>query len=213
MNALSFQTAEDFTRSIPRVLDHLWGGGLLAYPTETVYGLGCLLQPHPLQQLAELKGGREGKPFLMLIGSPDHAPGLVWTTAAGALAEHFWPGPLTLALRTTDPRYPPQVVSPEQTVALRVSPHPGLQLLLQQLGEPLTSTSANLPGSPPATTVAELRLLLTNAPVARTLILDGGQLTPRPPSTLVDCSVEPPRVLRPGAVPIEELRRFVHELA
>jgi L-threonylcarbamoyladenylate synthase len=201
MTALSFQTDQDFKQAIPRVLDHLWAGGLLAYPTETVYGLGCLLQPQALQQLAGLKGGRQQKPFLMLIGSPDHAPGLVWTTAARILAKNFWPGPLTLALRTTDPRYLPPVVSADQTVAIRLSPHPGLQRLLQELGEPLTSTSANLPGSAPATAVAELRTLLT------------GQLTPKPPSTLVDCSVEPPRVVRVGAVPVEELRRFVHELS
>lgn len=212
MKVLPFETIADFARAVPEAVAHLQAGGLLAHPTETVYGIGCLLRNQPLEQLAALKGGRAGKSFLLLIARLEDAPGLVWTAAARVLAENFWPGPLTLVLRTADARYPARVVSSAGAVAVRVSPHPGIQLLLAELAEPLTSSSANLPGAPPATTTEELRHLLTNTPWERTLILDGGQLTSKPSSTLVDCSVEPPRLLRAGAVAVEELRRFLHEL-
>jgi L-threonylcarbamoyladenylate synthase len=212
MNTLRFREDVDVQAALLPVMDHLKAGGLLAYPTETVYGLGCLLREDALEVLAALKGGRESKPFLLLISSPAEAPNLIWTPAAQKLSERFWPGPLTLALPAHTQAYPARVVSKDGTVAVRVTPHPGLQRLLQRLGQPITSTSANSPGDPPATSVTEVERLLTNAPAARTLILDGGTLQPALPSTVVDCSVDPPRVVRRGAVSIEELRSVLHEL-
>src|SRR5262245_46784931 len=117
MRALPFSTAAEQQNALAPVSQHLWAGGLIAYPTETVYGLGCLLQVDALDQLAQLKQGRTEKAFLLLIDEPDQVSGLHWTSAAQRLAEAFWPGPLTLALRGDDAEYPPQVVGPAHTVA------------------------------------------------------------------------------------------------
>jgi L-threonylcarbamoyladenylate synthase len=212
MTTLPFQSEHDVERALPGVVEHLRSGGLLAYPTETVYGIGCLLRADALEELAAFKGGREHKSFLLLIASPAQAENLIWTPAALKLSAAFWPGPLTLALPARPETYPARVVSSNGTVAVRVTPHPGLQRLLQRLEQPITSSSANLPGTAPATSLRQVEALLTNAAEARTLILDGGTLPPALPSTVVDCSVDPPRVARHGAVTVEELRRVLHEL-
>jgi tRNA A37 threonylcarbamoyladenosine synthetase subunit TsaC/SUA5/YrdC len=98
---LPFQTDAEITAAIPPVNAHLAKGGLLAYPTETVYGLGSDPGLSALEKLARLKGRQPGKPFLLLVASRAMAEewGLVFTPSARALSDAFWPGPLTLVLR------------------------------------------------------------------------------------------------------------------
>lgn len=207
MRILPFATEQERRDALPDLVAHLNAGGLIAYPTETVYGFGSLLLPGTLERLAELKGGRAEKSFLLLIRSPADLPELEWTDSARRLAEHFWPGPLTLALRAPDNILPARVRSGE-TVAVRVSPHDGVMAILDVIRQPLTSTSANQPGEPPALAVDQVIRALagTEEPV---LILDGGALPPSPPSSLVDCSTEPPRLLREGVLSMETLRTVV----
>jgi L-threonylcarbamoyladenylate synthase len=213
MKQIAFHTADDYANAADIGAAHLHAGGLIAYPTETVYGFGCGLTDEPLEALASIKGGREGKSFLILIANRLQAPGLKWTPSALALAEAFWPGPLTLALRVVAGDYPPQLISARDTVAIRVTPHPGLLQLLRRYGAPITSTSANLPGSPPAQSAQEVADLLADIPAAdKFLLLDGGTLKTSLPSTLVDCSESVPRVIRAGAIPENQLKRFVDEL-
>lgn len=213
MKSLPFRTTEEQQTAVAATGAHLRAGGLLVYPTETVYGLGCALQAPALEQLAHVKQRPAEKSFLLLIGERAHAPGLRWTPAARHLADAFWPGPLTLALKLDTGEYPPQVVGPAGTVAVRQTPHAGLQLLLRSIGAPITSTSANLPGQPPALDSASVRRWLTEVDMAtRFLLLDGGSLEPSAPSTLVDCSESVPRLVRAGAIPLEELKRCVHDL-
>ena len=213
MKQVPFQTRDDQVRAAEIVTQHLGAGGLIAYPTETVYGFGCALAVEPLDTLASIKGGREGKSFLILIADAHQAPGLRWTPAALALARAFWPGPLTLALRVESGEYPSHLISPHGTVAIRVTPHTGLLELLHRYGAPITSTSANLPGSAPAQSAQEVVGLLADMPAAdKFLLLDGGTLKPSLPSTLVDCSEPVPRVIRAGAIPEDQLKRFVDEL-
>jgi L-threonylcarbamoyladenylate synthase len=127
------------------------------------------------------------------------------------LATAFWPGPLTLAL-AADARYAAPVRSAGGTVAIRDTPHSPLRRLLQHVGEPLTSTSANLAGELPARSLGELRHVLRRLPGgAEVLILDGGSLPASEPSTLVDCSDERPRLVRDGALPLAALRSALHE--
>ncbi|HSL69583.1 MAG TPA: L-threonylcarbamoyladenylate synthase [Longimicrobiales bacterium] len=209
MTPLPFCDQPDFDRAIPQAAAHLRAGGILGYPTETVYGLGCVLEPAALERLAQLKGGRTEKSFLLVLGTPDQAEGLIWTPAARKLAAAFWPGPLTLALPARSGRYPDRVVSAAGTVAIRVTAHSGVRQLLIYLGEPVSSTSANLPGREPASTAAEVAELLTGATDADTLILDAGRLPPAAPSTVVDCSETVPRIVRQGAIPYEALKDFL----
>ncbi|NIP83822.1 MAG: threonylcarbamoyl-AMP synthase [Gemmatimonadetes bacterium] len=199
---LAYGTPEERAAAAGRLTRHLADDGLVVYPTETVYGIGCALRPEALRRLADFKGGR---PFLLLIRGRDDAGGLIWTPAAERLAHHFWPGPLTIALRS-DGRYPPQVVGPEGAVAVRVSPHPAIPAILAAADGPVTSTSANRPGRPPARTAGEAAEL--TAELNRLLVLDGGELPPASPSTIVECAGGP-RVIREGAISRLELESVV----
>ena len=207
MRVLPFHSVEDADAAAPTVIPHLRKGGIIAYPTETVYGYGSLLHPHALRHLAEIKDRDENRSFLIRADDPERLPGLHWTEAARLLATSFWPGPLTLALRAdAGPAFPSPVRSSMGTVAVRATPLPALRRLLHALGAPLTSTSANLAGSAPAMDVDELRMNLRAAGARDVLILDGGALRASKPSTIVDCSGERPRLIRAGAVPTDQLR-------
>jgi L-threonylcarbamoyladenylate synthase len=210
---LPFQRPADWPAAVERAVHHLDGGGVIAYPTETVYGFGCGLREDSLRELAALKRREPGKPFLILVLHAGQVSGLHWTDSARALAAAFWPGPLTLALRAEPGAFPALVQGPGGTVAVRATPHAGVRALLGAWGEPITSTSANLPGQPPARSVDGVRTTLARLDAApRVLLLDGGVLAPSAASTIVDCSTEPPRVTRSGAIGTAELGNIIHDL-
>lgn len=213
---LPFQTDAEIAEAIPQVGQHLKAGKLLAYPTETVYGLGSAPTVSALARLAKLKGRPEGKPFLLLISSRRMADdwGLVFTASASALAEAFWPGPLTLVLRGGEGRLPDELRGREGGIAVRHTSHAGIARLVTATGRPLTSTSANKPGGPPAPGADRLVQLFGAAERSgELLVLDGGVLGNVPPSTLVDCTDMMPKLVREGALPREELRRAAGRLA
>jgi len=213
---IPFRTAAEAEAAFGRVVAHLRGGGLLAYPTETVYGLGSRARAGEVRALAELKGRRPGKPFLLLVASREmaEAQGLAFNESASALARAFWPGPLTLVLPGGGGRLPDSLRGPEGGIAVRWTSHPHTARLVAALGEPLTSTSANLPGVPPAPGAdAIARDFAAAIRAGRLLVLDGGVLGNRPSSTVVDCTSPTPRVVRAGALPVGELRRAVGILA
>lgn len=193
--------------ALDRVVGHLGKGGLVAYPTETVYGFGCALHPAALRRLVRLKGRKSDAPFLLLIPDEASSEDLGWTPVARELAEIFWPGALTLVLADPAERYPPEVRGPSGGVAVRRTPHPVAGALVERLGAPLTSTSANPPGGEPATT-ADAAAGVAGAVGAdpdEMWILDAGALPPSPPSTIVDLTGDEMRVLREGAVPARRL--------
>lgn len=213
---LPFQTEDEISKAIPQVGRHLRAGKLLAYPTETVYGLGSAPTVRALAALSGLKGRPEGKPFLLLISGRRMAEdwGLVFTASATVLSDAFWPGPLTLVLRGGEGRLPDELRGREGGIAVRHTSHAGIARLVATLGEPLTSTSANRPGGPPAP--GPDRLVDVFGPEERNgelLVLDGGVLGNVPPSTLVDCTDVVPRLVREGAIPRAELRRAAGRLA
>jgi L-threonylcarbamoyladenylate synthase len=188
---------------------------VLAYPTETVYGFGTAVDHESVEALVALKGRPPAKPFLLLIADPGMLARLDLRLPAYAshLAARFWPGPLTLVLQGGERRLPSRLRGPEGGVAVRWTPHPGLQRLLTAYGEPITSTSANRPGVPPATSASEILSQWPDA-VHRGLlhVLDGGRLDPSPPSTVLDCTGRRPRVIRPGALRAEALRAVAPDL-
>jgi L-threonylcarbamoyladenylate synthase len=213
---LPFRTDEEITRAIPQIGRHLRAGKLLAYPTETVYGLGSAPTAPALAALANLKGRPEGKPFLLLISGRRMAEewGLVFNASASALAEAFWPGPLTLVLRGGEGRLPDELRGREGGIAVRHTSHAGIRQLVTAIGKPLTSTSANRPGGPPAPGADRLVELFGEAERSgELLVLDGGVLGNVPPSTLVDCTDVMPKMVREGAIPRAELRRAAGRLA
>ena len=213
---LPFQTGAQIEAAIPDIAVHLRAGKLLAYPTETVYGLGSAPTVPGLAALARIKGRPEGKPFLLLISSRRMAEdwGLVFNASASALAEAFWPGPLTLVLRGGEGRLPDELRGREGGIAVRYTSHAGIARLVSATSVPLTSTSANRPGGPPAPGPDRLvQLFGEQEQSGELLVLDGGVLGNVPPSTLVDCTDLMPRMVREGAIPRAELRRAAGRLA
>ncbi len=216
MKPLRFQSDADVTAVLPQAVAHLVGGGLLAYPTETVYGLGSRARGPEVRALARLKGRRADKPFLLLVAdrAMAEAQGLAFNAAASALARAFWPGPLTLVLPGGSGRLPDALRGPEGGIAVRWTSHRAMARLVGALGEPLTSTSANLPGSPPAPGAEAIVRDFAPAVEAGTLlVLDGGVLGNSPSSTVVDCTQPAPRLIREGALTLGELRRAAGQLA
>ncbi|MBW3552482.1 MAG: L-threonylcarbamoyladenylate synthase [Gemmatimonadetes bacterium] len=201
---VEYSTPRERTAAAGRVREHLETDGIVAYPTETVYGLGCALRDAALRRLAAFKGDR---PFLLLIAAPASIEGLVWTAPALRLAELFWPGPLTLALPAREGAFPPQVVGPDGMVAVRVSPHAAVADLLAAAGGPVTSTSANRPGEPPARSGDAAASAA--AGLERLLVLDAGELPPAMPSTIVRCGAGPVRILREGVIDREAIENAV----
>jgi L-threonylcarbamoyladenylate synthase len=194
-------------------LEHLEAGLPLAYPTETVYGLGGAVTPEAVEGVRRLKGRDAARPMLLLIENPAAVPSLRWTPHARELAKAFWPGALTLVLEDQDRIFPGGVRS-EATggVGVRVSPHPLVRRILDAFGRPLTSTSLNVPGQAPAssgTEAAEVAERLGHGPI---LLLDAGTLPPSKPSTVVDCTGPIPVVLREGSIPVGRLRCVIPEI-
>ncbi len=216
MKAIPFRSDEEVAAALPRVIAHLNACGLLAYPTETVYGLGSRARAADVQALAALKGRRRDKPFLLLVAdrAMAEAQGLAFNDAASALARAFWPGPLSLVLPGGSGRLPDTLRGPEGGIAVRWTSHRGMARLVRQLGEPVTSTSANLPGGSPAPGAeAILRDFAAAVDTGALLVLDGGVLGNSPPSTVVDCTQPAPRLIREGALTLAELRRAAGRLA
>ena len=156
--AAPFWSPEDVDASIRGTIAHLNAGLVLGYPTETVYGFGTAVDHESVEALVRLKRRPPTKPFLLLVASTQMIErlDLQLTPAAAALAARHWPGPLTLVLPGGDRRVPGRLRGPEGGVGVRWTSHLGLQRLITAYGEPITSTSANRPGTPPAMSAGEI---------------------------------------------------------
>lgn len=212
--AVPFTTAAEINAALPGAAAHLLAGRVLAYPTETVYGFGSSIQNNGLAALRAIKSRDAGKPFLLLIADIAmlDSLGMALHGVSARFAARFWPGPLTLILSGGTP-VDPALRGPRGEVAVRLTSHPGAQRLLQALGAPMTSTSANRAGLPPARTAQEI--VAQWAPdVARgeLLVLDGGRQANVEPSAIVDCVGVVPRLVRKGAISGAALREIVPEL-
>ena len=201
----------------PAVLEmvarHLVGGGLVAMPTETVFGFGCVPELSPMRDLQRLKGRGPEKPFLLLVPGADSVPELDWRPEARDLAEVFWPGALTLVLMDFTERFPSGVRNSKGGVAIRVSPHPLARAVVTALGGPLVSTSANTPGGLPALTAEEAMETARGLGAGDQLwVLDGGDLLPSDPSTIIDCTGSAPMIRRVGAISVNRLRCVLPEI-
>ena len=189
------------------MLEHVSGGGLLAYPTETVYGFGGVLTRSVIEGLVALKRRDRAKPMLLLVPDREAVSDLTWTPEAIELAEVFWPGSVTLVLSDPGARYPDGVRGPAGNVAIRVSPYLLVRELVRGLGGPILSTSANRSGEAPALDAQSALGAAVAAGAGEELwVLDGGDLDPSRPSTIIDCSGPVPVVLRQGAVPLGQVR-------
>jgi L-threonylcarbamoyladenylate synthase len=213
--SIPFWSPAEIEASLNGTIAHLAARRVLAYPTETVYGFGGATDQESVDALIELKTRPPAKPFLILVASSQMLGRLDLLLAgyAAQLAARHWPGPFTLVLPGGERRVPEQLRGPEGGVAVRWTSHPALQRMLQAYGEPITSTSANRPGTPPAMSAGEVEEQWSDAIGRGVLrVLNGGTLVPSPPSTVVDCTGRWPRVIRPGAIPSPVLRESVPDL-
>ena len=200
-----FVTSQIDALLIGTAVDILRRGGLVSYPTDTLYGLGAdALNEAAVERVFEAKGRPQGMPLPLLIGDQEQLSMVVATVpeAAWKLAEAFWPGGLTLVL-PVGPGVPALVTARGWKVAVRLPDHPIPRELARQLGRPITGTSANRSGGPEPTTAEEVREQLGNAV---DLVLEGGPSPKGRSSTIVDITGEHPRVLRQGAVSIEDIQ-------
>src|SRR5260221_7854552 len=181
----------------------LRAGGLVAFPTETVYGLGAHgLDPQAVQGIFEAKQRPADDPLILHLGHADLVDEVALAgPLARKLAERFWPGPLTLVLPKR-PAVPAEVSAGLDTVAVRVPAHPLARALLVEAGLPVAAPSANLFGRPSPTLAEHVLHDLRDRIDA---ILDGGRATLGVESTIVDVSNGRPRLLRPGGVPLEDI--------
>jgi L-threonylcarbamoyladenylate synthase len=195
---------------IDRAVEVLREGGLVAFPTETVYGLGADAQnPDAVRKIFELKGRPATHPLIVHI---DHPRALErWALdvppAAAALAEHFWPGPLTLVLRRA-PAVDLAITGGQDTVAVRVPAHPVAQQLLRAFGSGIVAPSANRYGHISPTRPEHVRDEFGD----ELLVLDGGECKVGLESTIVSCIDTVPRILRPGILTLSQLRAVVPEV-
>jgi L-threonylcarbamoyladenylate synthase len=174
-------------------------GKVVVFLTDTLYGIGAdATSETAVARVFAIKGGREDKPLLVLAASPAEAGRHVALSAEGrVLAERFWPGPLTLiAPRLADSPLARGLNPAGDTVGVRVPRRASTLALLRAFGRPLTAPSANRSGAPPACDAAEAVAAL-GAEVA--LVLDGGPAS-GVPSTIIDCTRTPPRLVRAGAL-------------
>ena len=196
-------------QNINQAADIIKNGGLIAYPTETVYGLGAdPYNSEAIQKIFTAKGRAEDKGIILLIRGADDLSRLICNISPTAqiLIEAFWPGPLTLVFRANRD-LPPALLGGRGTVALRHSSSPIATQLLTAFSGPLTSTSANRSTEPPARSACEVENALGDH---LDLILDGGPSASAIPSTLVDVSSDRAILLREGAIPVQKLRSHIH---
>ena len=193
---------------VSRAADRLRRGGLVAFPTETVYGLGAhALDRAAVRRLFEVKGRPSDDPLIVHVAGFDEIAALAADVPgiAATLAQRFWPGPLTLVVRRAA-SVPAEVTAGMDTVAIRVPAHPVAQALLAAARLPVAAPSANLFSRPSPTRASHV---LEDLAGRIDMVLDAGQTDIGVESTVLDLTSVPPMVLRPGAVGIEALREFI----
>jgi L-threonylcarbamoyladenylate synthase len=198
-----FDAASLSDRALGQILSFLRSGGVIAFPTDTAYGLGAdPFNEGAVRRIFEMKGRAETKPILVLVDSIAMANSIArLSDTALALAERFWPGPLTMVLPARA-SVSATVTAGSETIGVRWANNVFTQRLLEAFGRPITATSANRSGLPSAVTAEEVRVQLGDS---LEMLVDGGELPAREGSTLLDVTQIPVRLLREGPIAKAEL--------
>ncbi|MEN6421359.1 MAG: L-threonylcarbamoyladenylate synthase [Smithella sp.] len=196
---LKISNKESEEKIIARAADILAGGGIIAYPTETFYGLGAdATNEKAIEKIFAAKGRNFKNPISLIIGKPDDIHPLVKDIPVSAkkLMDAFWPGALTIVFQASD-KISPLLTAGSGKIGLRVSSHPLALKIVQKLKRPLTATSANLSGAPECSDASDVIVQIGDKIDA---IVNGGQTEGGKASTLVDITCDPPVILREGAI-------------
>jgi L-threonylcarbamoyladenylate synthase len=201
---LSTHTPARFAAAVQRAVDLLRAGEVVALPTETVYGLASnALDAQAVAKIFQIKGRPAHNPIIVHVAGTEMAKSCVgnFPALAESLLKSFWPGPLTLVLPRAE-NIPEIVTAGGETVGIRWPSHPFIQAVIRECGFPLAAPSANLSNQISPTNAEHVRAQLAGK---ISLIVDGGQSQVGIESTVLDLTVSPPRILRPGMIHAESL--------
>jgi L-threonylcarbamoyladenylate synthase len=205
---LSTHTKSLFDAAVRRAAELLRAGEVVALPTETVYGLAAnALDANAVAKIFQIKGRPAHNPVIVHVASHELARECVaqWPAQAEKFSRAFWPGPLTLVLPRSE-KIPDNVTASGATVGVRWPGHPFMQAVIRECGFPLAAPSANLSNQVSPTNAGHVLAQLDGK---IPLIVDGGQSQVGIESTVLDLSVAPPRILRPGMIHLEALLAVV----
>ncbi len=208
---LPTHTPELFQKAVRRAAALLRAGEVVALPTETVYGLAAnALDEKAVAKIFAIKGRPTNNPIIVHVAGNEMARACVkdFSTLAEMFSKSFWPGPLTLVLPRAE-KIPNAVTAGGDTVGVRWPSHPFMQAVIRECGFPLAAPSANLSNQISPTNAEHVRAQLGGK---ISLIVDGGQSQVGIESTVLDLSVSPPRVLRPGMIHVESLAAVCGEV-
>ncbi|MCI8286542.1 MAG: threonylcarbamoyl-AMP synthase [Lachnospiraceae bacterium] len=207
-NSETFSPEEE--EGLKRAGEIIRKGGLVAFPTETVYGLGGdALNPESARRIYTAKGRPSDNPLIVHIARLEDIHKIVTQlpAAAAKAAEAFWPGPLTMILPKAE-TVPPETTGGLNTVAVRLPSHPAARKLIACAGGYIAAPSANISGKPSPTSA---KYVLEDMAGRIEMIVDGGEVEIGLESTVLDMTVEPPRILRPGYITREMLDKVLKE--
>jgi L-threonylcarbamoyladenylate synthase len=201
----------DIEKQIKQAVNILKNGGVVAYPTDTVYGLGaCMTDIAAVDRIFQVKGRPKGMALPVLLADKKQIAEIVTavTPAARRLADEFFPGALTIILPKSA-NVPEIITGGSRTIAFRIPDHPVPLALVNGLGKPIVGTSANLSGKPSALTAVEVSNQIGDK---IDMVIDGGRCPGGIESTIVDLSGEKPVIRRQGAISIEKLRKILPDI-
>ena len=199
------------SKAVRRMAHILRRGGLIVFPTDTFYGLGGDgFSPAAVRRIFELKLRDTSRPLLVLVSDLEMVrrlardiPPVFWK-----IAEEFWPGPLTIALRASA-KVPRELCGGGESLAMRLPAVPWLREVVREAGLPVIATSANISGEGEISAAVQAQRIFGGKVE---LIVDGGLTPGGAPSTVLDLTAEPPRIVRQGAVSISRLKEFFQQL-
>ena len=205
------QLKSDLEKQIKKAISILKKGGVVAYPTDTVYGLGaCMTDTAAVDRIFQVKGRPKGMALPVLLADKVQMESIVTSVPLSALrlADEFFPGALTIILPKSD-IVPDIITGGGRTVAFRIPDHRVPLALIKGLGKPIVGTSANLSGQPSALTAAEVQAQIGDK---IDMVIDGGRCPGGIESTVIDLSGKKPVVRRQGAISIEKLRKILPDI-
>lgn len=195
---------------ISQAVEILRKGGIIAYPTETFYGLGVdVTNEAAIKRLFDVKRRDYGNPVAVIVSDRDMLDSIVEAVSekAKVLMDVFWPGPLTILYRTNE-KISKQLTTNTGKIGIRVSSHPVASALVKELGRPLTTTSANLSGFPPSLNARHLKNYFGGKIDG---IIDSGQLAPSGGSTVVDVTEDKLAIIREGVIKADVIFKYFEE--
>ncbi len=194
---------------IRKAVEVIEKGGIIVYPTETFYGIGAdPRNEEAIERIFQIKGRKRDMPILLIIGKRDMLYDLVKEIpdVGNKLMNRFWPGPLTIIFQANE-NVSPLLHAGKGKIGIRLSGNPISRKLSELSKIPITGTSANRSGRPPCRTVEEILSELRGVD----LVLDSGRIDSRLPSTVIDVTEDPPKIIREGIVSKEEIMDCIGE--